>query len=80
MRLFFLRGRFLKKQIYYEIFYSIFRTPLCNKRVKNVTDSKCDTLGLTKPGRMCKLTANCAVVRDHGFATAFAIAHQIAYL
>jgi len=56
------------------------RTPLCNKRAKNVTDSKCDTLGLTELGTMCNLTSNCAVVRDNGFATAFTIAHEIAHL
>ncbi|CAF4353399.1 unnamed protein product [Rotaria sp. Silwood2] len=56
------------------------RTPLCNKRAKNVTDSKCDTLGLTELGTMCNYTSNCAVVRDNGFATAFTIAHEIAHL
>ncbi|CAF3570110.1 unnamed protein product [Adineta steineri] len=56
------------------------RTPLCNKRAKNVTDSKCDTLGLTELGTLCNKTSKCAVVRDNGFATAFTIAHEIAHL
>jgi thrombospondin motif-containing protein 9 len=56
------------------------RTPLCNKRAKNVTDSKCDTLGLTELGTLCNSTSNCALVRDNGFATAFTIAHEIAHL
>lgn len=57
-----------------------FRTPLCNKRAKNITDSKCDTLGLTELGTMCNFSSHCAVVRDNGFATAFTIAHEIAHL
>ncbi len=45
-----------------------------------MTDSKCDTLGLTELGTMCNHSSNCAVVRDNGFATAFTIAHEIAHL
>ncbi len=63
-----------------KFFDFVFRTPLCNKRAKNVTDSKCDTLGLTELGTMCNSTSKCAVVRDNGFATAFTIAHEIAHL
>lgn len=69
-----------KRKDQLNIFYFDFRTPLCNKRAKNVTDSKCDTLGLTELGTMCNFTSNCAVVRDNGFATAFTIAHEIAHL
>ncbi len=56
------------------------RKRLCNKHTKNLTDNKCDTLGLTELGTMCNLTSNCAIVRDNGFATAFTIAHEIAHL
>ncbi len=69
------------EKIYLSCNYSfICRIPLCNKRAKHLTDSKCDTLGITELGTMCNLTSNCAVVRDNGFATAFTIAHEIAHL
>jgi hypothetical protein len=80
MQQFFLPGRmiFFSKKIF--LLTSFFRTPLCNKRAKNVTDSKCDTLGLTELGTMCNSSSKCALVRDNGFATAFTIAHEIAHL
>ncbi len=82
MQLYFLQGRDILffSSSFNLWFLAFFRTPLCNKRAKNVTDSKCDTLGLTELGTLCNSTSNCALVRDNGFATAFTIAHEIAHL
>jgi hypothetical protein len=40
---------------------------------------KCDTLGLTELGTMCKPSA-CAIVQDNGLSAAFTIAHELGHV